>query len=258
MDIKKYLREFPLVSSSEGFFDTITGRSKPKDNMDAKNIKKVIQDTYLNDEWLAKFKSVEDKVKVKRGEYLTYPPEAGWRVYLKEMRTEGEMVMKLVQRMGAIADSYVRFLEGPNATDLSSATQEHTRIIREFDKFESDVLAIQPEQATYSELPALTKGQIKKIGLYLLKPLNPKPAIIPIDVMVEDIVSSWYGVGSKYQKLAREVYKRSGERRDVWGGTANVISEKVDGLGWKLEHWEGHRTYNYKNALIRWCNASLK
>lgn len=266
MNIKKYLDEFPLVCSGEGFFDIITGKSKPKDNLDAKNIKKVIQDTYLNDEWLSKFKVRTGKVRVKYANFANSSPDRGWKEEVKHVKTHATAVHKLFDELKGICESFGRVITSATVEDRKRCEtigkQTVEKLKRHASKWEQTLSPF--SLAVYTELEPLTKDEIKTIAKYILGPTGSvDESVINSLGNIEDYVSHWSSSGGKYKSagysLIDKIEAKLGEEdTDIGAWIVEVGHELVeftrqyDTDDFRINH------LRYKEALIRYCNASLK
>lgn len=239
MDVVKYLDSFPLVSN-EGFFDSITGKSKPKDRLDAKDINKTLANTYNNPEWLAKFKTPTGPVKFKWGTYANKNPEQGFKEYVKSIQDLNKHIANGFNELKKIAEAQ------RGTTTLNG----QAKLIADLAKVIKDYTL--PKNPTYTEKEPVTKEDIPVIYRYLIgTTLKEDGRNAKILDEIDEYNSNWYSANSPYRKEL--------EARDEELGTIAIIIR--DALVEYTRLFDEDdlivRHTHYKESLIRYVNASL-
>lgn len=259
INVTEYLDKFPLMVSEEGFFDSITGKSKPKPDLDTNNIHDVIRKTYKSDDWLARFKTPAGKVNVKYGNFVTIDPAAGWRDEQAAKSRLQKSLFAELKKLTDLCDRYGKYLE---TADPTKTAESHTAAKR----LETDINQLArrwnwEEPAAKVELPPVPKDKISKMADFVLttKAANDDDSLYQaVQDAITPYLEKWHSADSKYRVMASKLENKPGVDSDAFSSIAVKLSGALEMFSNNVPEDSlrlSRRTY--AESLIRYINASL-
>jgi len=259
MNIKNYLESFPLVSSNEGILDSVTGKSKPKPKLHAKNIKDVIRRTYKDPQWLDRFKTPSGNVTIRYSCAVDKDPEKGWREERKKTDALAKHIESEFNKVIAVCDKFGSYLTKADPKKPDEADRMAARIAHDLEQLQKTWSFTRNDDGR--EHPPAPKDTIPKIADFILSTKEGRDDSRYTSVMdkVNEYTGKWYSVSSKYRRLAEELQDRSNDHDDAWTVACIMIrGYLVEFAGHVDEALLTLSRQTYAESLIRYVNASLK